>query len=651
MTEVLLLHPPFARWDRPPLGIAVLGAFLQQRGISVAAIDTNLAFAQHMPTADDVASGLEFAWERFQELDRQSELEFRHCVEYMRLLRAVRVEKTQRQAFKKLFAAPGPSLDRRDILLRRLAAMIACTKHFPEAIDADTYLTDVSAYSVQHLLQAIRTGGGIVAPFLAELLKTEATRLRSSGGCDPIVVGISCILPNQALPAFHLARAAKRIFPRSLVVLGGAFVSTTYHALDDPALFDHVDALVLGEGEKPLAGLVQVLRRTLPRQQPEIGSVPGLLYRDQNLVRRTARPMGPDLPQAPPAFHLFDLDLYPGGRRSIKLPFALSRGCSWGRCSFCRDQRLLSRLPVQPPGELLRDHLRTTLHATGVEELHFVDDCASPLALEQIALLLAAEFPGTSWMANTRFSPKLTEQRCQILRQGGCRYLILGLEAYNDELLRRYRKGISVRLINRTLGHLRAAGIPARVNMIVGLPGETVTEALAAHQALQRLLAEGLIQAITYSPFQLLPDSEVGRDPCRFGIRSASVLPEDLPTTPITVFDAPGMTRNEAAALAARFSHQEGQCPYLPLGPWARSRSPVHWNGRTLIPGQDLDQLADLLIQASSAQVDYSHWLRANGHLRYIREADQPPDPFFPKHSAQRPGTHAPNGPTIPEQP
>lgn len=651
MTEVLLLHPPFARWDRPPLGIAVLGAFLQHRGISVTAIDANLAFAQRTPTVDDFASGLDFAWERLQELDRQTELEFRRCVEYMRLLRAVRVEKTQRQAFQQLFAAPESCLDRRSILLRRLAAMVACTRHFPEAIDAETYLTDASAYSVQHLLQAVRTGSGIVAPFLTNFLEAETIRLRSSGEYDPLVVGISCILPNQALPAFHLAGAAKRIFPRSLVVLGGAFVSTTYHTLDDPELFDHVDVIVLGEGEKPLEELVHVLRRTLPGQQPEICNVPGLLYRHRNLVRRTSRPLGADLPQAPPAFHLFDLDRYPGGRRSIKLPFALSRGCSWGRCSFCRDQRLLSRLPVQPPVELFRDHLRATLHSTGVGELHFVDDCASPLALEEIALFLAAEFPGTSWMANTRFSPKLTEQRCRILRQGGCRYLILGLEAYNDELLRRYRKGISVRLINRTLGHLRAAGIPARVNMIVGLPGETVTEAQAAHQALQRLLAEGLIQAITYSPFQLLPDSEVGRDPCRFGIRSTSVLPEDLPTTPITVFDAPGMTRNEAATLAARFSHQEGQCPYLPLGPWARSRGPVHRNGRTLIPGQDLDQLADLLIQASSAQVDYSHWLRANGHLRYIRKADHPQDPFFPKHSAQRPGTHAPNGPTIPEQP
>lgn len=65
-----------------------------------------------------------------------------------------------------------------------------------------------------------------------------------------------------------------------------------------------------------------------------------------------------------------------------------------------------------------------------------------------------------------KFSP-------EFLKKAGIKYVELGIETYNDPILKELKKPATEALIDAAAEKLRAAGIPMIPNIIVGFPGET----------------------------------------------------------------------------------------------------------------------------------------------------------------------------------
>jgi radical SAM superfamily enzyme len=61
------------------------------------------------------------------------------------------------------------------------------------------------------------------------------------------------------------------------------------------------------------------------------------------------------------------------------------------------------------------------------------------------------------------------------LIRSGIRYVEIGVESYNDAILRRHRKPATTALIDEGIAKLREAGIAVIPNIMVGLPGENAT--------------------------------------------------------------------------------------------------------------------------------------------------------------------------------
>jgi len=171
-----------------------------------------------------------------------------------------------------------------------------------------------------------RTGVGV------EVVDLDYERLLSSPDPRRIfdarfgVVGICCYSSYDYLTAFYLGREIRRHNPEAVLVVGGYhpsarpddFLHPPDIDADDPSPFDHV---IVGEGELPLARIVEAARRG---------------------ERLSQRVLGPEplesLDDLPPLDWSL-LGRYRAAARSIggQVAMSFSRGCPFG-CDFCMER-------------------------------------------------------------------------------------------------------------------------------------------------------------------------------------------------------------------------------------------------------------------------------------------------------------------------
>jgi hypothetical protein len=273
----------------------------------------------------------------------------------------------------------------------------------------------------------------------------------------PRVVGFSVYRFNL-FSTLHLAAAIRSRFSGIRILLGGPWNGLyPFRKYFRDGL---VDAVVLGEGEKILPGLVR-------RLTGEDGSLAGAREeRDGRAVFYWPDPV--PLDDSDTADYAdFDLSLY------LKGSFAtlLSRGCP-NRCRFCTEHTIGSfRLRSE---HAIREEL-TTLKERYDAVYLFINDGAinsSPRLMRSVARWMADACPDVRWESNASFFPRWAEDDFALLWAGGCRKLTFGLESASPRILAAMGKKFTVDEAARGVGASFAAGIETWVNLVVGFPGE-----------------------------------------------------------------------------------------------------------------------------------------------------------------------------------
>jgi hypothetical protein len=97
---------------------------------------------------------------------------------------------------------------------------------------------------------------------------------------------------------------------------------------------DHIDYLVVGEGEHALPRLIAALEAN-----HTLRSVENLVYHNRGTLQHNDRVALTELGSLPfPDFSQFDLDRYLTPTRI--LPVLTARGCAWGTCAFCSHHNI-----------------------------------------------------------------------------------------------------------------------------------------------------------------------------------------------------------------------------------------------------------------------------------------------------------------------
>jgi radical SAM superfamily enzyme YgiQ (UPF0313 family) len=243
-------------------------------------------------------------------------------------------------------------------------------------------------------------------------------------------------------------------------------------------LTDNHIVVIRGEPEISSVNLLRALERNEP-----LKTIRGIIYLDEDgkIVRTPSEQLITDLDILPfPARKLLGAYVY----RNVKLkhsPYTsvvTSRNCRYG-CIYCvpgsltfaREIEHKSENGTKPPVSFRSvenvDKELETLANEGYKSIAFIDDnfIFDLNRLDGIVKSLIKY--DLHWGCQAR-ADAVTPQVADIIASSKCDYIDLGIESFNNDILKFIRKGLTEEQINNAIRHLNKRQIPVKLNILIG---------------------------------------------------------------------------------------------------------------------------------------------------------------------------------------
>lgn len=258
-----------------------------------------------------------------------------------------------------------------------------------------------------------------------------------------------------------------------IVLLGPGPTYFIKKCLDSANVF-----IVRGEPEQTLVELLNCF--TLGKDWHD---VKGISYLDNEAVKNNpARPLLKDVDSLPfPARHLIENQEYhnPKLKTTPYTTVLTSRNCPF-KCIYCVPSSLTFAREIEykrdngnqkPPigfrsVENVAKELKQ-LADKGFKAIGFMDD--NFIWNETRTAQLCAEIKkyGFVWGCQARVDA-ITEPIAKMLGESGCKYVDLGIESFNDDILAYIKKGIKTADIYRAIELLNKYKVPVKLNVLIG---------------------------------------------------------------------------------------------------------------------------------------------------------------------------------------
>ncbi len=345
---------------------------------------------------------------------------------------------------------------------------------------------------------------------------------------EPWLVGFTCYLWNVERTLW-VARELKRRRPNVRVVLGGPEITAdNAWVLDTP----DYDFAVIGEGEQTFA---QLLRGDVS------ASVPGLFVPPAGPGPRFD-PSRQPAPRAP----LDDLNRigspYLAGILDVAdeemLLLETSRGCRY-RCRFCYYWKAYDTTYF-----LSDDTIRASLrHAAerGAREVFLLDPTLNQRKdFADLLRLLADGNPGRrfTYFGELR-GEGVTEETARLLREANFAEVEVGLQSVEPDAMTLMDRKNNLRAFERGVRAMMGQGIRVKVDLIIGLPGDTVE---SVRRGLHYLHDNGLCSDLQAFNLAVLPGTAFREDAAALGL-------VHQPRPPYYVLKTPTLDRTDLFGL------------------------------------------------------------------------------------------------------
>ncbi len=324
----------------------------------------------------------------------------------------------------------------------------------------------------------------------------------------PWLVGFTCYLWNIERTLW-VVRELKRLLPAVRVVLGGPEITDDNAWVLDTADYDFA---VIGEGEQTFANLLLAL---LDDDTPPI-PIAGLYvppaqaprYRPER--RPPFRTPLPDLEQLGSPYLAGILD---AGEERLMLLEA-TRGCVF-KCKFCYYPRSYDR-QYYLSADSVRASLRHALDR-GADEVVLLDPTLNQRRdFEAFLQLLAGCNPDRRmrYFGELR-GEGITPRTARLLRQANFTHVEVGLQSIEPEAMTLMDRKNNLRAFERGVRAMLDEGIRVTVDLIVGLPGDTVE---SVRQGLDYLHERGLCSDLQVFNLAVLPGTAFRHEARQLGL-------------------------------------------------------------------------------------------------------------------------------------
>jgi hypothetical protein len=320
------------------------------------------------------------------------------------------------------------------------------------------------------LIRSYLAGGDLpqtLVPYVEEVLTHEPRLVgfsvqNSFEAHNPLFLG-------QLLFSLGMALAIKKVDTKITVVFGGSALYSAEQNREIMASFPFIDALVSGEGELPL----QMIVSRLNGEQKDLTGIPGILWRNgQHLEENKGAPPR-DLPFLAPDYRGFDLNPYRRAEELV-LPLELSRGCPWGKCTYCS-------FPLQgayrtKPDSVVERELGRYLSDRLANLFFIVDNAVTAHAAIRFADLVLSSGWEISYALLARPTASFTTSVLEKLVSSGCRIILWGGETFSPRMISAIRKGTRVDEVAALLERSHGSGIFNYLFYIFGLPEQSIQD-------------------------------------------------------------------------------------------------------------------------------------------------------------------------------
>ncbi len=505
--RITFIHPPDGAIPTAPYSsIPHLTGVLKQHGHEVLACDASLETLLHILDQRKLEQWWDLADEVRAELEAKP---FRTPAENRELQRLQHLLTLPRATFAEVDRSVAVMRDRQQFqtpkLFSRAFDVVRACSHFAFSLSPDGYY---DGRRIGHAILAPPSDSRLPDPPV-EIFGRLADEILAKA---PDAVGITVPFDGSVFFGIKFAREIKRRAPQMIVLMGGAAIdSTTYPVTSDPFYFQVIDYVMFGEGEVQLPRLLEMIEKG--GDPSEVKNLRWL--REDGTVGVTELELVTDLNSvAAPDFTNMPLDRY-------LLPdpvatFQSSRGCYYGKCTFC-SELFRKGFRVRRP-DLVVEDMVAIYEQSGIRHFQLWDSLAPPKTLKRIAQEVKRRGLPFEWMAETKFEkPYRNEEMIKTLAEGGCTYLQFGFESASPAVLDGIDKGNNMQDVETILALLKKYGIRSGTSWFIGFPGESEREADLTHD--YTALRQDRVMLSSYTrAFNIGSDTIVFEDQERFGI-------------------------------------------------------------------------------------------------------------------------------------
>ena len=310
-----------------------------------------------------------------------------------------------------------------------------------------------------------------------------------------------------------------------------------------------LDVVIRGEYDYTLRELVQLASSGWDLS--ELSEIAGISYLDQQnkLVHTSSRPYL-DVNELPfPSWQHIDPKWYrDAGKRFPFITLISGRGC-FGRCTFCRDVPLMEgkKLRMRHP-ELVVDEIEYDFSLFPyLREVMFETDTftASPKHVEGVCREILKRNLKITWSCNCRTDVDL--KLLPLMKQAGCRMLMVGFEFGTQEALDAVKKGTTLEQSMRLAKEAQRLGFTVHGCFMFGAPGENMESALKTIEFAKSLPMD----TVQFSGICAYPGTEIYQQASKIGTLVPNSWREwvDENWEQVTVLDYPGLSKEEIDGL------------------------------------------------------------------------------------------------------